>query len=230
MQIPFLILALGYDLVRIYVDWVAHASSQSNSGAVKLPDFSHLASHCAHIPPIPTSSFIERQDSLARALQSLNASAYIAEPGASAGFFANLSHSSWHLSERPLLLIVQPQVNAQGLVRANISILTPAFEETRAKLLSIPNADGITYIAWPEDTDPYAQALAAVSNVDGVSIFVDGDVRTFITDGLQKAAPQACVSNAPAELKRLRERKSAEELGIMKCVNEVNWCIYIMTR
>ncbi|EIW60043.1 peptidase M24 [Trametes versicolor FP-101664 SS1] len=184
------------------------------------PDFSHLASHCAHITPIPAQSYIERQDALARTLASVNAAAYIAEPGASAEYFANISSSHWHLSERPLLLVVQPTTDEHGETRANVSVLTPYFEETRARLLPIPSDAGITYTAWPEDHNPYEHALSLLPKLAGATIYVDGNVRTFVTDGLQKAAPKALVSSAPVEVRRLRERKSTEEIDILKCANE----------
>lgn len=210
--------------MHVYLDWIVPRTVQSRQ---KGPDFSHLASHCAHIPPIASGSFVARQDSLARTLHSLNVSAYIAEPGASAGFFANLSRSHWGLSERPLLLVVQPQTDDAGTVRANVSILTPAFEETRAKTVPIPSDAGVTYTAWAEDVNPFSTALALIPDLDDATVYVDGDVRTFVTDGLQKAAPAAKVLNAPVEVKRLRERKSSEELDIMKCVNEVgSWFCY----
>jgi Xaa-Pro aminopeptidase len=47
-------------------------------------------------------------------------------------------------------------------------------------------------------------------------------MRNFIVDGLQAAHPQAAVSSAPYEIKRLRERKSPAEIELMKCVNEVS--------
>ncbi len=194
-----------------------------NSNTPALPDFSPLDRHCAHIPPIARDSFITRQDSLAQTLRALGVSAYVAEPGASAGYYANLTGSHWGLSERPLLLIVQPQEAADGSVRANISILTPAFEKTRARLLPIPSKSRVTYTAWPEDADPFATALQLLPNLEDTIIYVDGNVRTFVTDGLQKAAPNSRVLNAPVEVRRLRERKSSEELDIMKCVNEVSW-------
>lgn len=212
-------LALGNGFTHLYWDWIGHNDHRFRIN--NPPDFSYLANHCAHIAPISSQSFVSRQDSLADTLHSLGAAAYIAEPGASAGFFANLSHSHWGLSERPLLLIVQPQADDQGVIRANVSILTPAFEKTRAQGLLIPSDAAVTYTAWPEDVNPFATALALIPGLDGATIFVDGEVRTFITDGLQKAAPGARVSNAPLEVKRLRERKSSEELGIMKCANEV---------
>ena len=217
-QIPLLLLAIGFDFAHFYHDWIA---PRLVSPRQESPDFSYLASHCAHISPISSDSFLSRQDSLARTLHSLNAAAYIAEPSASAGYFANLSKSHWGLSERPLLLLVQPQTDEQGSVRANVSVLTPAFEQTRARMLPIPSDAGVTYTAWPEDVNPFATALALVPDLDEAVIYVDGDVRTFVTDGLQKAAPGAKVLNAPVEIKRLRERKSSEELDIMKCVNEV---------
>ncbi|CDO72871.1 hypothetical protein BN946_scf185002.g56 [Trametes cinnabarina] len=185
------------------------------------PDFSHLAEHCAHIPPIPHHSFVKRQDNLAQTLHALGASAYVAEPGASAAYFANISGLHWGLSERPLLLIVRPTQDENGDVRANISVLTPAFEETRAKLLPIPSEAGVTYVAWPEDQSPFSRALSLLPDLDGAWIFMDGAVRTFITAGLQHAAPSAQVTIAPVEVRRLRERKSSEEVDILKCVNEV---------
>ncbi|TBU50944.1 Creatinase/aminopeptidase [Dichomitus squalens] len=219
--VPILLLALSHDFVDIYYKYIVPGSSSDSKSASTFPDFSHLAAHCAHIPPIAAESFIARQDALAQTLHSLGAAAYIAEPGASAGFYGNLSGSHWGLSERPLLLIVQPQEAHDGTVRANISILTPAFEKTRAKLLPIPSKSGVTYTAWPEDVDPFATALDLLPDLDDTIIYVDGDVRTFIADGLQRAAPDARVVNAPIEVRRLRERKSSEEIDILKCVNEV---------
>ncbi|KZT68185.1 Creatinase/aminopeptidase [Daedalea quercina L-15889] len=184
------------------------------------PDFSHLAEHCAHISPVSTSSFLQRQQALAQSLHELNASAYIAEPGASAAYFANLSQSQWHLSERPLLLIISPDVDSSEQVHARVSILTPSFEATRAKLLSIPSQDEVTYPSWPEDVSPFEVAVSAVPQLKEGTIFVDGMMRSFVLDGLQKAATESNVLTAPVEIRRLRERKSAEELEIMKCVNE----------
>ncbi|KAH8106756.1 peptidase M24 [Cristinia sonorae] len=186
------------------------------------PDFSHLSSHCADIAPIQASSFLDRQRSLAETLYHLKASAYIAEPGPSAAYFANLTSASWHLSERPLLLIVTPYIDHIGTVQAQVSVLTPSFEATRAKLLHIPSSVDISYPEWPEHEDPYAAALSVVDNADkGAVIYVDGAARHFIVEGLQQAAPHAVVRGAPIEIRRLRERKSKEELEIMKCANEV---------
>jgi hypothetical protein len=39
---------------------------------------------------------------------------YIAEPGASAAYFVNISGSTWGLSERPFLLIIMPEDGGDG--------------------------------------------------------------------------------------------------------------------
>ncbi|OCH95053.1 peptidase M24 [Obba rivulosa] len=183
-------------------------------------NFAHLANHCAHIQSIAHHSFLERQQSLARTLLSLNASSYVAEPGANAAFFANVSKSQWWLSERPLLLVISPVIDTNGDIRTNVSVLTPAFEATRAKLLQIPSASDTAFTAWPEDTDPYSVAVAGMPQLQDGVIFVDSSMRKFIADGLQRAAPYSKVASAPVEIMRLRERKSPEELEIMKCANE----------
>ncbi|KAL4074621.1 peptidase M24, structural domain-containing protein [Scleroderma yunnanense] len=177
-----------------------------------------LADHCKHTQPIPGSEFLERQYKLAQALHELNASAYIAEPGASAQFFGNISAASWDLSERPLLLIVSPIVHANQLV-PKITVLAPYFEETRAKLLNIPGVD-VIYVSWKEDEDPYTIAMKSIFSFPRPRIYVDGMIRHFIVDGFQNAAPGADVGLAPLEIVSLRSRKSPTELALLKCVNE----------
>lgn len=149
----------------------------------------------------------------------LNGSAYVAEPGANALFFGNISGASWGLSERPLLLIVSPLVD-QGEVSAQVMVLTPSFEEDRAKLLHVPGAD-VTYVAWQEDDDPYSVAVEALSTFNRGPIYVDGMTRHFIVDGFKKAAPGLSVLSAPLKITSLRERKSPSEIALLRCANEV---------
>jgi hypothetical protein len=184
----------------------------------------HLENHCASSQPINSSEFHIRQQKLAETLHSLNASAYIAEPGASAQYFGNISLTSWKLSERPLLLIITPVV-VDDKVKADISILTPYFEATRAKLLPVP-FDSVRYIEWTEDANPYEIAAAEIP-AEG-NVFVDDASRLFIFDGFRKALPRATISPAPPEIKELRERKSEAEIELLKCANEV-CCLMIST-
>jgi len=189
-----------------------------------IPNFSHLADHCADASPISSAEFYQRQTSLARILHSLNASAFIAEPGASAQFFGNISSSQWELSERPLLLIVSPYL-VNEWVEARITVVTPLFEATRAKLLPIPSASGVAFAEWPEDVNPYAVAISAIptSGEGRGTIFVDGSIRHFIVDGLAEAAPKVKISSAPLEIRHIREKKSTAEIELMKCANEARF-------
>ncbi|KAK7693663.1 hypothetical protein QCA50_003233 [Cerrena zonata] len=183
-------------------------------------DFDDIADHCKDIPPIRAETYVQRQDSLAQILYSINASAYVAEPGANAAYFANVSSAHWHISERPLLLIIQPVLDKRGEVHANVSILTPYFEATRAKLLPIPSASEITFPEWKEHEDPYAAVISAIQNLENDIILVDDAIRHFIVDGLQQASPSTKVVSAPMQVRRLRERKTKEEIDILKCANE----------
>lgn len=180
--------------------------------------FTHLRAHCAHVPPIAASEFHQRQTALAETLYSSNAAAYIAEPGANALFFGNISQTAWHLSERPLLLIVSP-VPDSGRVQAKITVLTPKFEATRAKLLQIP-APNVSYVEWAEDEDPYQIAVSALS-LSGGTVFVAESSRLFISDGIKAAAPNSKVVSAPQSIRSLRERKSSAEVALLRCANEV---------
>lgn len=185
-------------------------------------EFAHLRDHCADTPPIAASEFHQRQAALAQTLHALNGSAYIAEPGANALFFGNISQSSWHLSERPLLLIVSPVQISDGPIEAKVTILTPKFEATRAKLLSIP-APNVTYIEWAEDEDPYQKAVSSFSASTSTpgTIYVSESSRLFISDGLQAAIPNTKVLSAPISIRSLRESKSSAEVTLLRCANEV---------
>ncbi|PBK87456.1 peptidase M24 [Armillaria gallica] len=159
--------------------------------------------HCSHLGPFPASEFHTRLSTLGETLTALNAS--IAEPSASALYYANASSSHWHLSERPLLLIVDAS--------ARVTFLTPKFEGTRARLLSIPS--DVEWAEWVEDGDPYKQ----LPDIEG-TVFVDGSIHHFIVDGLRTAFPKNTVIAAPIEIRQVPERKSEGELELSKCANE----------
>ena len=182
------------------------------------PTFAEISGYCSHVPPIPAEEFLERQQRLVDTLISLNASAYITEQGPSAHYYANFS--SWKLSERPLLLIISPDSS----LRPNVTILAPSFEESRAKLMTIPSRKPVSYATWREEVSPYEVAINAISPLAAEGpVFVDGEMRVFVLDGLSKAAPAVPVLSAPIEIQRLRQRKSVRELEIMRCANEVGY-------
>ena len=182
------------------------------------PTFAGISGYCSHVPPIPADEFLDRQQRLVDTLVSLNASAYIAEPGPSAHYYANFS--SWGLSERPLLLIISPDSS----LRPNVTVLTPSFEESRVKFMTIPSREPVSYATWREEVSPYEVAVNAIPSLAAKGpVFIDGEMRAFVLDGLSKAAPSVPVLSAPVEVQRLRQRKSVRELEVMKCANEVSY-------
>jgi hypothetical protein len=115
-------------------------------------------------------------------------------------------------------LIISPDASS----RPNLTILTPSFEESRVRLMTIPSRDPASYATWREEVNPYVVAAGAIpASATKGPVFVDGEMRTFVLDGLSKAAPSTPVLAAPVEIQRLRQRKSHRELEIMKCANEV---------
>ncbi|TFK76598.1 Creatinase/aminopeptidase [Pluteus cervinus] len=192
--------------------WSSASLSQVHEDGLVHPSLQH----CADFPPISASEFSDRQTRLAESLHRLNASAYIAEPGATALYYANISTSHWHLSERPLLLVVTPSLIGDK-IEPKITVITPKFEATRAKLLPIPAQ--VQFVEWPEEADPYRVA-ASVFPKGSNTVFVDSSIRHFLVHGLQQAIPQSQVATAPNEITQLRERKSPAELAILKCANE----------
>ncbi|EJT98490.1 Creatinase/aminopeptidase, partial [Dacryopinax primogenitus] len=168
------------------------------------PDFTPISQHCTP-PPIPASSYHSRLAQLTSTLSSLNASAYILEPSPSSLYYLNVSLSSWGLSERPLLLIIP----RSGPIR----VLTPKFEAPRARLLPLPVQ--AEYVLWEEEEDPYAAAVAALPQG---RLLADGTTRLFVVDGLGRTG--RTVELAPPAIQSIRERKTEEELEILRCANE----------
>ncbi|KAF5386856.1 hypothetical protein D9615_001644 [Tricholomella constricta] len=213
-----LLLVTWFTLGHLNLSWSFRSPSRNfvhNSLTVPVD----LKNHCAHTSRISTSEYLQRHTALANVLLKLNASAYIAEPGASTTFYGNISNANWRLSERPLLLIITASDRLGESSGAEISVLTPKFEITRAKELYIPSAETVRYVEWSEDANPYAVAAKALSHTTG-TIFVDSSIRKFIADGLQSALPGATILSAPSEITQLRERKSSAEIDLLKCANE----------
>ncbi|KAH7107769.1 Creatinase/aminopeptidase [Auriculariales sp. MPI-PUGE-AT-0066] len=212
-------------------------NSTMGSGCTKRIDAATLApahaGHCLSIPPIGVVEFRERQKKLAGVLNGLGAAAYITEPGANAFYFTNVSRSQWGASERPFLLIVTPQPGSNGTA-ADLTVLTPKFEETRARLLTIPAPEsGLHFVAWKEEVDPYATTLDAIIAASGLSegtIFVDEAARFFIASRLATSTSRFRVEIAPPEIRALRESKSTAEIMLMTCANEATLLAIRYTR
>ena len=73
---------------------------------------------------------------------------------------------------------------------------------------------------WPEEANPYSVLASSLSASFG-TVFVDGHIRKFISDGLQAALLAATIVSAPDQVTQLRKRKSEAEINLLKCANEV---------
>lgn len=146
----------------------------------------------------------------------------------------------------------------------DLRILTPRFEEDRARILplfGIPAHDlpegwelemkksmietfvkgdkayTIEYIAWAEDESPYAVLAEHLENTSGLKedqrksesmqIHLDPGVRAFISSGLahefdSRKHGGVYLDLADHEVLSIRERKTAEELSLLECANQVS--------
>ncbi|KAJ9102514.1 hypothetical protein QFC21_002914 [Naganishia friedmannii] len=163
------------------------------------------------------------------------------EPGASSTYYTGISGHDWHISERPFLLLIEYRkvANSQESVPI-LTVLTPAFEASRAKLLDLPGIEKdteVNFVEWKEEED-WAQVLvrhldrrdgSTAQGAAGLHLHFDPAVRTFIPAGIARAAASAQIEDhvdlsvdvADPRILSVRERKSAEEIAVLKCGNEL---------
>ncbi|KAF9979149.1 hypothetical protein BGZ73_005317 [Actinomortierella ambigua] len=187
--------------------------------------------------------FEERRRNLSKVLLQYQADAYVVEPGAN---LMHLSDIHWSLSERPFLLVIQAKKDRANQVLTRVTVVTPAFEATRALQKLQTGADvaiktweeaGSAYVAvqevldspWPESSDhEHGEEDHQVTKPSGNrprQVFLDPDMRQFIAQGVtnQLSGDSATtttlthVSMAPTAFSLLRERKTEHEIAILRC-------------
>lgn len=173
---------------------------------------------------------LARQQVLARTLHAHNLSAYISEPSPTSLYLFNISASTWRLSERPFMFVLTPDV-VDGKVEARVSVVVPQFEEARARdQAGVVVGEGVKWVGWEESEGAYGK-VAGVFGGKGGRVVVDEAMRVGVMSGIQKALRERrqemgkdgwTVEVATKEIKSLRERKSKEELELLKCANEVS--------
>lgn len=156
------------------------------------------------VSPISRDEYLSRQQTLASALQDADVDAFIAEPSASSTYYANIS-SSYHLSERPFLMIIDKD--------AQFSYLVPKFEAGRIAGLSMVYDDK-TVIEWREEESPYT----VLAKATGFSkIMLDEHARFMIAAGLQDAGVEVVPMSETVQA--LRAVKTEAEIAILKGIN-----------
>lgn len=154
----------------------------------------------------------ERRGRLARARRLMiehRIDALLLEPGTSLTYFTGVG---WGLSERPFLMLVP----ADG----ELTCICPAFEEARAReRLHFP-AD---VRVWQEDESPYELVAGALRDhgVGSGRIGIEEEVRFFVVDGLESAAPAAERLPAAPVTVGCRMIKSPAEIALMQRASDL---------
>lgn len=177
------------------------------------PLSSTFTKHCDSLLKPPSGTYTDRISRLSSSLEV--DTIYIAEPGTSSEYFTGgFSSRKWWLSERPLLLAITPS--------NNITILTARFERSRAELVELPKEiqDITTFVPWLESESPY-EILRRHLGSDVSRVIVDGQVRSFITEGLEGAGFTRADKEEGEKIKEIRERKDEHEIGLLRCANQV---------
>lgn len=175
---------------------------------VALP-YAELAGACEGVPAIARAEYEARIEQVRARLHQRQLAAVIVEAGPDMLW---LGGPRWGRSERALLLVVP--------VRGEARLVGPAFEA--GTLLSKARTNGLDlpFVPWDEHEDPYALALAAITDPRG-PVVVGSDTRSFVVEGLRRVAPKRGFQPATEVIEPLRRRKSPAELAILRRVNEV---------
>jgi Xaa-Pro aminopeptidase len=166
---------------------------------------------CDALLTVPEGTHSARLDKLANVL---GGAVWIAEPGPSVEYFLGAFGSrAWGPSERPFLIAVHGET---------VTLLTPAFEEARARLITLPEdvAARVQWVAWAESESPYKVLEDVLGRTD---VVLDRAVRTFVADGVRHhihASDTIDMNTVPAAVAAIRERKDAREIGLLRCANE----------
>lgn len=139
-------------------------------------------------------------------------------------YYFNVS-KEWHLSERPFLFILvplsTPSLHALGSTQPSYKsyVFVPHFEASRASYL--PIAGSPTFITWEEESpDPFLGLEELFGS--GGKVQVDSQSRVMVWEGVQRAVGHGRVEGAGGNVRAIRERKSKEEIAILRCANQVS--------
>jgi Xaa-Pro dipeptidase len=135
--------------------------------------------------------------------------ALVIEPTSSMYYFTGVR---WWPSERTFALIIP----ANG----ELAWVCPAFEEARARELI---RFGTDVRVWQEDESPFTLIAGILKDrgAAGGTIGLEEQVRFFITEGLQKAAPAAEIVSGTPVTAGCRMIKSPAELALMQKASDI---------
>ncbi|KAI8330761.1 peptidase M24, structural domain-containing protein [Chlamydoabsidia padenii] len=173
---------------------------------------------------VPGSQYIDRQARLAKTMRQEDVFAYVMEPSPTMLYYTNLT---WSRTERAFLVLftLTNSTTATGL---DMTIITPLFEQTRAKeqwiKANLPSAIKPTMVAWVEHGSPFDTVHKVLEQHPDWStsstLQIEPTTRYFIAEGLRTTL-QAKVALASPAIQQLRMIKTSEEIAIMRCANQI---------
>jgi len=188
---------------------VAGAGCRANDAARER--FADLSDDGPALEPISASERAARRARLGTLLAAEGADAILIEPGATMTYLADVS---WGRSERLFALLV--------FADGSHAWICPAFEEGRARgLIDAPTGPGGEVFTWQEDEYAVAALRRATSARRATRVLVEPQVRHVFAERLSEAVGRDHVASGARIVARLRGRKDAHELALLRRANEL---------
>ena len=160
--------------------------------------------------PISVAEKLARVERLAGLLREEDLDAFLVEPGAT---FRYLTDVSWGNSERLFALIV--------LADGSSFWICPAFEAPRAaERIAASGFDG-PIVTWDEHEYAWRPLAAALTERRVERMAIDPRARAFVVQSIQDEWGAERIAAGTALVRRLRGRKDAHELRLMRRANEL---------
>ncbi|SAL98915.1 hypothetical protein [Absidia glauca] len=168
------------------------------------------------LPRVPGEQYIDRQNRLFDTMQQEGVFAYVMEPSSTFLYYTNLT---WTRTERPFLVVFTDD--------RQMTIITPAFEATRAKeqwiKANLPAGINPSMVEWVEHGSAFDTVRDVLKSHHSQSqaIQIEPTTRYFIAEGI-RASVDHSVHIASQTLQQLRMVKTQEEIAIIQCTNRIS--------
>ena len=178
-----------------------------------------LTSMANRARPITVAERAGRVERARQIMREADIDALFLTGGTSLNYFSGMR---WGLSERLFALVIP--------VRGNPFVVTPAFEEGRAReqIAMGPFDDSTPVLTWNEDESPYALVAGGLRDL-GISsgqLGIEETVRFVFSDGVSRAAPGLGLTSGTAITFGCRGHKDAHEIELMRLASEVTLKAY----
>ncbi len=183
------------------------------------PSIARLTSMADQARPIAVEERAGRVEKARGLMRAADIDALFLTGGTSLDYFSGMR---WGLSERLFALVVP--------VRGNPFVVTPAFEEDRAReQIAMGPFDASTpVLTWEEDESPYALVAGGLREL-GIAtgrIAIEETVRFVFSDGVSQSAPGLELTSGTPITFGCRGQKDPHELELMRLASDVTLKAY----